>query len=118
MDYVFKFLYDFVLIFLIVIIVYFVFINKRRSDYKKLKDGNYVKYFIAKYNLDMRKTNYKTVLKVIALMNSFIIAFASTLILYIDSFIWKIVVCFIVVFILIYALYEIVGRYMKNKEGK
>ena len=118
MEYVFRFLYDFILIYLIAIIVYFVFINKRRADYKKLKDGSYVKLFIAKYNLDMRKTKYKTVLTAIALINSFIIAFASTLILYINSFIWKIVVCFIVVFSLIYALYEIVGRYLKNREGK
>ena len=118
MEYVLKFLYDFILIYLIALIVYLVFVNKRRKDYLNLKDGSYVKLFIARYNLDMRKTKYEKVLKIVAYINSFIIAFASTLILYIDSFLWKIVVCFVVVFTLIYALYEIAGRHLKNKEGK
>ncbi len=115
---VLQFLFDFVLLFLLVLIVYLVFINKRRSDYKKLKDGNYVKSFIARYNLDMRKTSYKEVLNIFAFVNSFILAFTSALVLNIDKLIWKIIVSFIVVFVLIYALYEIAGRYLKNKEDK
>ena len=115
---VLGFLYDFVLLFLLVLIVYLVFVNKRRSDYSKLKDGSYVKAFIARYNLDMRKTNYKDVLTIVAFINAFILSFTSALVLNIDKYIWKIVISFIVVFVLIYALYEIAGRYLKNKEDK
>ncbi len=115
---VIKFLSDFVLLFLLVFIIYMVFVNKRRKDYHKLKDGSYIKLFIARYNLDMRKTNYKTVLNIFAIINSFILSFTASLILNINNYIWKIVVCFIVVFVLIYALYEIAGRYLKNKEDK
>ena len=115
---VLQFLYDFVLLFLLVLIVYLVFVNKRRKDYSKLKDGNYVKSFIARYNLDMRKTDYKKVLIIFSVINSFILSFTSALILNIDKFIWKVVISFIVIFVLIYALYEIAGRYLKNKEDK
>lgn len=115
---VLQFLFDFVLLFLLVLIVYVVFVNKRRSDYTKLKDGNYVKAFIARYDLDMRKTKYKTVLMVFSVINSFILAFTSALVLNIESYIWKIVISFIVIFVLIYALYEIAGRILKNKEDK
>ena len=115
---VLQFLLDFVFLYLLVLIVYFVFVNRRRNDYKKLKDGSYIKAFIARYNLDMRKTNYKTVLYTFTFINAFILAFTSSLVLNIDKFIWKVVISFIVVFVLIYALFEIAGRYLKNKEDK
>jgi hypothetical protein len=118
METVVNFLRDFVLLFLLVLIIYFVFINKKRKDYSKLKKDSYIKGFIVKYNLDMRKTNYNEVLNVFAIVNSFILAFTSALILNVDKFIWKVVVSFIVIFVLIYALYEIAGRYLKNKEDK
>ena len=115
---VLQFLFDFVLLYLLVLIVYLVFVNKRRSDYSKLKDGSYVKAFIARYNLDMKKTNYKEVLKIFAFINAFILSFTSALVLNIDKFVWKVVISFIVVFVLVYALYEIAGRYLKNKGYK
>ena len=115
---VFQFLYNFVLLFLLVLIIYLVFVNKRRKEYSKLKDGNYVKSFIARYNLDIRKTSYKDILVTLAFINSFILSFTAALILNIDKYILKIVISFIVIFVLIYALYEIAGRYFKNKEDK
>ena len=116
MEYVLKFLYDFVLLFLLFLIVYLVFINKRKKDYSKLKKSDFTRIFIIRYDLDMRKTDYKKVLRLTAIINSFIIAFTSTLILNIDNFLWKVVISFIVIFTLIYALYELTGRYLKKKE--
>ena len=118
MNTVLQFLLDFVLLFLLVLIIYVVFVNRKRKDYDKLKDNSYIKGFIARYDLDMRKTSYKKVLNIFTFINSFILAFTSALILNIDNYIWKIVVSFIVIFVLIYALYEIAGRYLKNKEDK
>ena len=115
---VIQFLMDFVFLFILVLIVYLVFVNKRRRDYKKLKDGSYVKAFIARYNLDMKKTDYKEVLRIFAFINAFIMSFTASLVLNIDKFIWKIVISFLVIFVLVYALYEIAGRYLKNKEDK
>ena len=116
MEYVLKFLYDFVLLFLLFLIVYLVFVNKKKKDYSKLKKNDVTKIFIARYDLDMRKTDYQKVLKVTAVINSFIIAFTATLILTINNFIWKVVISFLVIFTLIYALYELTGRYFKKKE--
>ena len=48
----------------------------------------------------------------------FILSFTSALVLNIENYIWKVVISFIVIFVLIYALYEIAGRYLKNKEDK
>ncbi len=111
-------LYDFVFIFLLVFIVYSVFLNKNRKEYKKIKKNDMIKIFIARYNLDMKKTKYETVLRVETIINSFIISFCSVLVINIESMIWGVLVGFAVMMALIYALYEIAGRMLKRREGK
>lgn len=118
MKIVLKFCYDFVLLFLIFIIVYRVFINKKKKTYSKLKENDEVKLFVKRFNLDIKKQDYKKLLNAISLVNSLILSFTSTLVLYIDSMIWSIIVGFAVLFVLIYSLYEIVGRYFKKLEGE
>ena len=118
MKYVLTFLYDFVLIFLVILLIYLVFINKRKKNYSKLKKNDYVRLFIARYNLDVKKTKYKTILNVVAFINSFILSFTAVLSMYIKNYVWKILVIFVVVFSLIYALYELAGRVLKRKEEK
>ena len=118
MEVVLKFLYNFILLFALFVLVYKVFIYKNKKEYSKLKKNDEIKLFIARYDLDMRKTEYMSVLNVIILINSFIISFSATLILNIEGMVMKLLICFAVVFILIYALFEIAGRYFKNKEEK
>ena len=112
------FLYDFILLFLLVLIVYLVFINKRRKEYSKLKDNSVVKNFIAKYNIDVRKTKYEKVLKTVSVINSFILSFCTALMLHLQIGYWKYIVVFLVIMALIYSLYEISGRYFKKKEDE
>lgn len=116
MENVLAFLYDFVLLFLLFYLIYTVFVNKKKKDYSKLKKNDVIKIFIARYNLDMRKTEYKSVLRILTIINAFIISFTATLILHINNFWLKVAVCFVVIFVLIYSLFEIAGRYLKNKE--
>ena len=118
MDYVLRFMYDFILLFLLCYLVHYVFLNKNKKDYSKLKKNDEVKIFIARYNLDVRKTSYKKILNIVTLINSFIISFTAVLIVYIDGFVWKILVSFVVIFALIYSLFEVVGRYLKSCENK
>lgn len=118
MENILNYLYDFVFIFLLILIVYFVFLNKSRKEYSKLKDNDMVKYFIARYDLDMRKTNYKTVLNVVTFINSFIISFGSVLVINIKGIMWSIIVGFAAIMALMYSLYEIAGRILKRREGR
>ncbi len=111
-------LYDFIFIFLLVFIVYSVFLNKNRKEYKKIKKSDMIKVFIARYNLDMKKTKYETVLMVETIINSFIISFCSVLVINIESMIWSVLAGFAAMMALIYALYEIAGRTLKRREGK
>ena len=117
MNQILKFIYDFVLLFLLIYLIYWLYYRKKKSDYSKLSKKDEIKMFIARYDLDMRKTKYKTVLNIVCLCNAIIIAFTATLILKIDNFFLKVAVSFITIFALIYALFEIFGRLLKKKEG-
>ena len=116
MKYVYLFLIDFVIFFFVFYLFYIIYYKKRKKDYEKLKKSDYVKVFIARYNLDVRKTNYKKILNVLAFNNAFTIAFTSALILNIQNYFWKIAISFVVLFILLLSLYEVSGRYLKKKE--
>ena len=118
MQYVLNFLLDFLGFYAIIFLIYVVFLNKKKKDYSKLKKGDLIKVFIARYNLDMRKQDYKKVLLLYTIVKVFVISFTAALIMNINSFIWKVVIAFVVVFVLIYALFEILGRVLKKREEK
>ena len=114
----YSWLVDFIVMFLIVFLVYLLFINKRKYNYSLLNENDQVKIFINRYKINIEKVNYKYLLSVIAFINSFIIAFTATIITNINSIIWSLIVCFVVLCILVYSMYEIAGRYFKNLEKK
>lgn len=116
MNYLFKCLYDFVLMYLLFYIIYSVFVNKKRKVYSEVKKMDEIKYFIARYQLDMRKTDYLSLLKTMTRVNCFILSFTTVVVTRIDGFMLSILVGFAVIMILIYSLYEIVGRYYQRKE--
>ena len=118
MKYVYMFLIDFVIFFAIFYLFYSLYLKKNKKENKKLKNSDYIKIFVARYNLDIRKTKYESILNILAFNNAFTIAFTSALILNIKNYFWKISVSFVVLFILLLSLYEISGRYLKKKEGK
>lgn len=55
MDKMFNFLLDFIIVFTVVYLLYVLFFNKKRRNYKTLKKNDEVKLFIDRYNLDMKK---------------------------------------------------------------
>lgn len=110
------FLLDVILIFLVIYIVYSVFLNRKRKNYKDLKKTDEIKLFISRYNLDMRKTKYKEVLTSLTIINSFILSFTTSVVIRINGLMMSIIVGFITILLLIYSLYEITGKYFKRKE--
>lgn len=111
-------LFDFLFIFLIVYLVYLLFIKRRKKNYELLKNDDFIKLFIKRYDIDVKKINYKLLLNIISLINSFVIALTSTIILRIDSIIWSIIVAFVVLFALVFILFGAAGKYFKKSEGK
>ena len=72
MNEVLKSLIEFVGLFIIVFLVYKLLYRKKK-DFNKLKNTDEVRAFIIKYDLDVRQINYKKLLNVLILINTFII---------------------------------------------
>ena len=109
-------IYD-ILFFLIVFLVIFV-INYISSlkKIKKKKKLELVDYLVTRFKLSPKKIKARKMVLTISLINAFIISSVATCITMLDiSFIWQFMIGFVLVFALIYSLYEIYGRYLVNK---
>ena len=89
----------------------------------KKKNKNYaimeVQFLTTRFKLDENKIDYKFLLKIIAFLNALIISFTSTIIMYIPlKMTRQLLIGFVIVFSLIYALYELLGRYLVKKGWK
>ena len=118
----------FIVLFLIVFIIDYFFINKRKlktleskkkGKNKKTKSISEIDYLVAKFKLNVKKLDKDKVIIWIALINSFIISMVSTVILLMPfKLIWQLLIAFVLLFCLIYALYEIYGRHLKKLEER
>ena len=112
----------FLLLMIIIFIVDYVFVMKRKlkGTKKKNKDDIMeISYLIGKFKLDKSKVLYKPVALWCALLNGFIISFVSTIICNIKlHLMWQLLIGFVLLFALIYSVYEIYGRHLVKKGWK
>ena len=119
MSVIVKSLIYFGVCFIVVFLLYLIINKKFRKEYKEGREQVEINYLVNRFNLDMRITKYKTIKLVVALLNSFIIAFTFTLIINLKyKYAFKLMIAFVIMFIMIYSLYEIVGRMLKRRELK
>lgn len=108
----------FVIVYLITFLLYALVLNRKRKNYKEGKKQMEINYLVKKFNLDMRKTNYNTLKWSTTFLNPLIISITFVSIISIDSFVLSLIIGFIIMMLLIYGVYEILGRILKKKEGK
>ena len=120
MNVIVKSLIYFGISFITVLLIYLLFINKKfRKEYKEGKEQVEIYYLIKRFKLNMRLTKYKTIKLIVSILNSFIVAFTFTVIINLKvKYVYKLMIAFLIMFILIYSLYEITGRILKRKELK
>ena len=120
----------FIVLFMIVFVVDYFLINKRKLNLiknkgvnkkgkkRKIRNISEVDYLTTKFKLDSKKLNLDKMIVVISLINSFIISIVSSVVMLMPfAIMWQLIVAFALLFGLIYALYEIYGRHLKKKEG-
>ena len=110
----------FMSIFLLVFLVDFYIVSKEKNKKRKIeKMTSQDLYIIKKFDLDDKLVNLRQLNFHISVINSFIIAFVSTLISITDFHISiQMGISFVLLFGLIYSLYEIYGRNLSKKIGK
>ncbi len=116
MEEVVLFILTFILLFIIYQIVFIVpakkSVNKKGKNKKELLEIRYMK---AKYNLDFDKISYNQLLQLCAIISCLDMSIAVTIVSYIKSFLWEIVVGIVVVVILIYISYHMLYLFYKKK---
>ena len=116
----------FIIMFIIIYIVNYYFILKKKYNIingkKKSKRKNKeieimeLSYLITKFNLDKNKMDLLYCIRWIAFLDAFIISLTGTVIFLIPwKIVWQFLVGFVMVFGLIYALYELLGRHLVKK---
>lgn len=124
-------IYIFIVLLIVVFLVDYYFINKRKlilinnkgmtkkGKKKKVKNISEIDYLVGKFKLNSKKLNKERVIIWISLINSFIIASVSSVVMLMPfKIMWQLLIAFVLLFGLIYALYEIYGRYLKKLEVK
>ena len=122
MDYL-KTLYLFVGLMLVVFLVDYYLVNKRKlkliNNKGKNKTIGELDYLIIKFKLKEKKLNKDRVIFWIAIINSFIISFVSSVVMLLDiPIVFQLLIAFVLLFSLIYSLYELYGRHLKKLEEK
>lgn len=119
-----KLLYDLLFFLIVGVIVFlfdYIFVLKRKLKNKKFKNDQImeINYLISKFNLDKNKILYKPMCLYCALINGLIISGVVTIISNIKlKMIWQLLIGFVILFGLIYAIYEIYGRHLVRKGWK
>lgn len=113
---------DFAIIFIIVAIGN-LFLFRRVLKNKEHKDILELMFLVKRYKLDLKKLSPYRILYTSAIINALIISFITTFIvnLKIENGIFlglSFIVAFGILLALIFATYEIYGRYLKNRQEK
>lgn len=113
-----KYIGLFIFSFLIVYLVYYLIVVRRDKGMEAFKKGKQVLFFKNAYNLDLKKLNYESFAKSLSFTNAFIVAFTVTIIEFIEGYVLKLLVGFVILIPLILVCYYILGKSYKKKEGK
>ena len=99
----------FVVSYLIIFLLYSLVINRKKKSYKDATKQMDILYLVNKFKLNTMKwiTN---------IINPLIISITFIIVTNIKSFILGIMIGFLVMMMLIYSIYEIIGRILKKKE--
>ena len=104
--------------YIIFFLIYIFIINRKRKKYEDCRTQLEISYIVNKFNLDLRKTKLSTIKWALTFLNPLIISITFLLVINIESFTFAIIVGFIVMLLLVYSCYEILGRILKKKGDK
>ena len=116
----------FVIVFLLVFVIYnFAVINKEKKRLEKMKKKNQrvdesaypaeVMYLVKRYQLDLKKANYFSLLREISLVCSFDLSLIAYLATQVNGTIWQILIAAILCIPVIYISFMLYGKRLQKK---
>ncbi len=114
MFYVMTFIIAFIIIYFV---YYFIFDDLlKKEKYTKISE---LVLLTKKFNLDKKKMDYRSALNGVSIINAFIMSFTMAFVLWIPiPDLFKLLVAFIIIIILIVSIYMIYGKMLSKKWGK
>lgn len=114
----------FLALFIIVYLFYYLFVVLNKKMLEKMKTGRELTFLKNNYKLDYKKINIKSLVNVVALSNSFILAFTTTLVCllndWIKNFYLWLLACLLMSLLflipLIIVIYSLIGTYYSKKQ--
>ncbi len=104
--------------FVTIYLLYLIFVINKKNKLEKFEKSMYVNFLVSISKINIKNINMKKLAHVLALSNSFIISFTVFVIEYIDKFILKLLVGFVLIIPLLYITYFIIGKIYKGKEKR
>ena len=98
------------LTFIFVFLIYYLFVIRRKKYLDKYMNGKEIYYLKKVYNVKINDKNKKRIALSVAFVNSFIIAVATSILLFVKNFILQLLLGFVVVIVLILLCYHIIGK--------
>ena len=116
----------FVIIFMLVFVIYnFAVINKEKKRLEKMKKKNQrvdeaaypaeVMYLVKRYQLDLKKVNYFSLLREISLVCSFDLSLIAYLATQVNGTIWQILIAALLCIPVIYISFMLYGKRLQKK---
>ena len=114
-----SFLLKFLISFVIVYLLYFFFVVLNKKKKSNIYDTRQASILINLNKLDVNKINKNLFIQSLAISNSIILSFTFTFAIsqFFKNFILDMMASFLIMLILIVAIYKIVGMILKKKEG-
>ena len=109
-----KTIIDFLIYYVLIYVLYLLFVVFTKKE-DKYKNSSQVQYFVKRYHLDFNKISYKKFIQILALTNSFIMAFTLTIVSFIPHIMLKLLVAFVLLMILILLCYKLIGVYIERR---
>ena len=107
------------LIFFLIIFIIMYFITLRKYKSKKKKQIGEINYIANKFHLKEKDLPVRSMILWISIIDAFIISFVGTFVFMLPiDYVWKFLVGFVMLFALIYALFEIYGRHLVKQKKK
>ena len=110
----------FLMTYVFVFIIYQIFIispakKRKKNNVKSDKELFEIKYLVSKYKLDLDKISYNQLLQICALISSFDISIAVSVVALENNFLVDMLFGFTTIFILIFISYHMVYLFYKKK---
>ncbi len=110
-----KELIIFIITFILIYLVYYLFVIKRKKTLLKWQNGKEMTYLKKIYKIKIKENNLKRIATIIALSNAFIVALTLSIISYLNNFLIQMLVGFIILSGLIILTYHIIGKHYQKK---